>query len=70
MKLDGLGLKRLTNAPGMTVAARSSPRTASTSWRAVRPRSPEEQAEMKALLGQHLGAAGTRMWSCGQRRRW
>lgn len=54
MKLDGSGLKRLTNAPGYDGGAFFSEDCKHLVWRAARPRSPEEQAEMKALLGQHL----------------
>ena len=54
MKLDGSGLKRLTNAPGYDGGAFFSEDCQHIVWRAARPRSPEEQAEMKALLAQHL----------------
>lgn len=54
MKLDGSGLVRLTNAPGYDGGAFFSEDCKHLVWRAARPRSAEEQAEMKALLGQHL----------------
>lgn len=54
MKLDGSGLRRITHAPGYDGGAFFSEDCKHLVWRAARPRSPEEQAEMKALLGQHL----------------
>ena len=54
MRLDGSGLQRITNAPGYDGGAFFSEDCKHLVWRAARPRSPEEQAEMKALLAQHL----------------
>ncbi len=54
IKLDGTGLQRITHAPGYDGGAFFSEDCKHLVWRAARPRTPEEQSEMKALLGQHL----------------
>lgn len=54
MNLDGSGVKRLTFAPGYDGGAFFSEDCKRLVWRAARPRSAEELAEMKGLLKQHL----------------
>ena len=54
MNLDGSGLKRLTFAPGYDGGAFFSEDCKRLVWRAARPKSPAEQAEMQGLLKQHL----------------
>ncbi|MFO0573498.1 MAG: M28 family peptidase [Polyangia bacterium] len=54
MNLDGTGVKRLTFAAGYDGGAFFSEDCKRLVWRAARPRSAEELAEMKGLLKQHL----------------
>ncbi len=54
MKLDGTDVKRLTNAVGYDGGAFFSPDSRMIVWRANRPKTPEEEAEYKRLLRQHL----------------
>jgi Tol biopolymer transport system component len=54
MNLDGSGVKRLTFAPGYDGGAFFSEDCKRLVWRAARPRSAAELAEMKGLLKQHL----------------
>ena len=54
MNLDGTGIKRLTNAPGYDGGAFFSEDCKHIVWRAARPRSAAELAEMRGLLKEHM----------------
>jgi Tol biopolymer transport system component len=54
MRVDGTGLTRLTRAPGYDGGAFFSEDCKRIVWRADRPRSEQEQAQMKDLLRQRL----------------
>ena len=54
MNLDGTGVKRLTNAPGYDGGAFFSEDCQHIVWRAARPRSAAELAEMRGLLKEHM----------------
>lgn len=54
MKLDGTDLRRLTNTLGYDGGAYYSPDNKMIVWRAYHPETPEEEADYRKLLAQHL----------------
>ena len=54
MKLDGSDVKRITNAPGYDGGAFFSEDCKHLVWRAARPRTAAEAAQMKGLLAEHM----------------
>jgi Tol biopolymer transport system component len=54
MNTDGTGVKRITTALGYDGGAFFSPDSRMIVWRAGHPKTDEEQAEYKRLLGMHL----------------